>query len=325
MKNFKARALFFSIFICTSIQAAQSYQSIDVGFSWLSSIDVITNGDSPWLAVSSYQSNNIKIFDLNTQSCMRLFSGHTKAVNVLRVSREFSGHNDHVLISGSDDMTVKIWTIEESGTEACRQTLENNLSAVHSLEVFNGCIASGLKDGKIRIWNLATKKNDLTLEGHTDCVQSLLYLGNDILVSGSLDKTIRVWDVNTGQCIKILTGHTNRVFSLCRVDETRIASTSEDKTFIIWDIKSWSILDQQKPNEYNDLTKIAHVKDGVIICGYGADVSIYDCDAKKYIAHDKLVCIPGILALKVFDGKYFVGGVDSQSINIFEVNDQINH
>ena len=66
------------------------------------------------------------------------------------------------------------------------------------------CLASGSKDGSVRVWDLAAGGAALfVLEGHTDSVRALTAFadpatGETRLASGSLDKTVRVWDVSTG-------------------------------------------------------------------------------------------------------------------------------
>merc|ERR1712146_706851 len=47
-----------------------------------------------------------------------------------------------------------------------------------------------------KIWSLSTGQCLQTLQGHPDCVYSVIYLQDkDQLVSGSDDKTLKIWDV----------------------------------------------------------------------------------------------------------------------------------
>lgn len=54
----------------------------------------------------------------------------------------------------------------------------------------------------IHIWDVGTKTEVWTLEGHTDYIQSLVWNSDGtLLASASEDQTVRVWDVASGQSI----------------------------------------------------------------------------------------------------------------------------
>ena len=51
----------------------------------------------------------------------------------------------------------------------------------------------------MRVWDVATGAVVMTLEGHTDWVQSVSWSPDGMrLASGSDDKTVRVWDFMGG-------------------------------------------------------------------------------------------------------------------------------
>ncbi|GAA5986014.1 hypothetical protein JCM10908_006371 [Rhodotorula pacifica] len=58
-------------------------------------------------------------------------------------------------------------------------------------------LASGTKDGCVRMWDMRTGQAHRTLVGHTGPVTCLQF-DEYHLVSGSLDRTIRIWDLRTG-------------------------------------------------------------------------------------------------------------------------------
>ncbi|MEE6521935.1 hypothetical protein FKM82_020297, partial [Ascaphus truei] len=76
-------------------------------------------------------------------------------------------------------------------------------------------LATGLSNGRIKIWDVYTGKLLLNLMDHTEVVRDLTFApdGSLILVSASRDKTLRVWDLkDDGNMMKVLRGHPNWVY-----------------------------------------------------------------------------------------------------------------
>jgi ribosome assembly protein 4 len=75
-------------------------------------------------------------------------------------------------------------------------------------------LATSSKDGTIKIWNVRTQAQNLTLSGHTDSVESIKWSGDGFLYSASRDRTIKVWNVDRGILVRTLTGHGHRINTL---------------------------------------------------------------------------------------------------------------
>ena len=57
----------------------------------------------------------------------------------------------------------------------------------------------------MRLWDVITGKCLYTLQGHTNCVDSVAFSPDGAtLATGGNDETIKVWDVKTGKCLKTL-------------------------------------------------------------------------------------------------------------------------
>ncbi|MDE0084431.1 MAG: dockerin type I domain-containing protein [Candidatus Poribacteria bacterium] len=101
-------------------------------------------------------------------------------------------------------------------------------------------IASGGWDNTVRLWDIAARKEIVTLTGHTGPVYSVaLSYDGKMLASGSYDRTIRLWDVDTHTSIAILTEHKDAVSSLAfRRNGKILISGSYDHTIRLWDVET---------------------------------------------------------------------------------------
>ena len=98
-------------------------------------------------------------------------------------------------------------------------------------------IVSGSRDHTVKVWDVQTGKELLTLKGHNWDVFSVAFSPDGKRIAeGSLDHTVKVWDAHTGQQLLSLTGHIDIVFSVAfSPDSKRLASGSKDGTVKVWD------------------------------------------------------------------------------------------
>ena len=87
----------------------------------------------------------------------------------------------------------------------------------------------GFFDSTVELWDVATRTNIATLEGHTNDVNSVAFSPDGtLLASGSTDDTVKLWDVATRTNIATLEGHTRGVNSVAfSPDGTTLASGSD--------------------------------------------------------------------------------------------------
>jgi WD40 repeat protein/uncharacterized protein YjbI with pentapeptide repeats/Mrp family chromosome partitioning ATPase len=105
-------------------------------------------------------------------------------------------------------------------------------------------IATGASDKTARIWDAATGKTILSLEGHEASVRSVAFSPDgQRITTGSSDKTARIWDAATGKTILSLEGHEASVRSVAfSPDGQRVATGASDKTARIWDAASGKLI-----------------------------------------------------------------------------------
>ncbi|KAH6883913.1 hypothetical protein B0T10DRAFT_494029 [Thelonectria olida] len=96
-------------------------------------------------------------------------------------------------------------------------------------------MASASNDKTVRIWSVETGKCEQVLDGHIDCITSVVFSHDSKLVASASHKMVWIWSVETGECQQILEGHSSWVISaVFSHDSKLIASGSVDKTVRIW-------------------------------------------------------------------------------------------
>jgi len=99
-------------------------------------------------------------------------------------------------------------------------------------------LASGSRDGTIKIWNWKEKRELHTLPGHQYSVNSISFSPDGkLLASGSSDNTIKIWNVQEGGEPLTLSGHQDDVKSVSfSPDGELLASGSWDGKVILWSL-----------------------------------------------------------------------------------------
>ena len=152
-------------------------------------------------------------------------------------------------LTGSTDSAPAYWlapVVRAAVTpvDLFKQILTGHTGPVRAVAVSqDGARAvSGSDDGTVRVWNLATGRQDASLTGHTDWVRAVAVSQDGArAVSGSDDGTVRVWDLATGQEEAALTGHAGEVFSVALSPDGALAvSGGSDRTVRVWDLATGS-------------------------------------------------------------------------------------
>lgn len=202
------------------------------------------------IITGSYDST-IKIWDIQTQKCVRTLVGHTKGIRSLIFDNQ-------KLISCGLDTTIKVWNYH---TGQCISTYRGHEDAVVSVDFHDKTIVSGSADATVKVWHVDSR-TCYTLRGHNDWVNCVkIHPQSNTVFSASDDTTIKMWDLETHQCIKTFegeTGHVGQVQCVIPInykdsiigdhDEiheteitnypTHLISSSLDNTIKIWDVKT---------------------------------------------------------------------------------------
>ncbi|KAF8954203.1 ribosome assembly protein [Flammula alnicola] len=152
-----------------------------------------------------------------------------------------------LLISGSDDHTLFLWSLFPSSSPTSAGVLQQSITKPvarltgHQRQISHvvfspdgKLVASAAWDNSVRLWEGRTGKFVATLRGHVGAVYRLAWSADSrLLVSASKDSTLKIWDLKTYKIKNDLPGHTDEVYCVDFVAD-KVVSGGRDRTVKIW-------------------------------------------------------------------------------------------
>ena len=147
---------------------------------------------SKGLLVTGSLNKEIRVMNLEHLDDVIVLTGHRRGISALSFSEY-----EHVLATGSLDMTVKLW---HTTTYECLQTIEGLPAAVTKCLFLNkNCLASTNAAGHLSFHDClvgSKEKPSLVFEGHEEPVWGLVKYGEE-LITGGKDCNIIFWRDNS--------------------------------------------------------------------------------------------------------------------------------
>ncbi|GLU05930.1 hypothetical protein SLE2022_230030 [Rubroshorea leprosula] len=163
-----------------------------------------------YLASTDYD-GVVKLWDASTGQAVNQYVEHEKRA----WSVDFSQIYPTKLASGSDDCSVKLWSVNE---RSCLGTIRNvaNVCCVQFSAHSTHMLAFGSADYKTYCYDLRnTRVPWCVLTGHDKAVSYVKFLDSETIVTASTDNTLKLWDLNktnsgpSNACSLTFRGHTN--------------------------------------------------------------------------------------------------------------------
>lgn len=214
--------------------------------------------------------------------------------------------NVQTLVSGGLD-GIKFWDLRT------RRPLKELLryQTIYSVAVsYDGrFLASGDKDGMIKIWDFYTADLVKTIKAHRGGVNVVVFTPDgEKLITGSYDSFIKIWDVKTGDLLKTLAGHPSQVNGLAiNPDGVTLASAGFDG-IRIWNLNSGELVG--KFLGHSDwVQSLAFSPDGELLASGGFDRLVKVWKAGPVLQE------PVISNRNFFNRRYQAGKMPTPQIN----------
>jgi WD40 repeat protein len=259
-------------------------------------------------------------------------------------ARYAAGNIIHLLHQLSADLTgidlshLQIWQANLAGLTLHQANLSHaQIAKSVFAETFGGIssvafnpsgelLAACDTGGGVQIWQLATGKRILAIEGRTAWAWSVVFSPNGQLLVSCSDIGIRLWNIQANEHLQTFIGHTNTAYKVVFSPNSRIlASCSADTT-----IKLWQVGDQSGSSDPCLLTLEGHQDsvwsidfspDGQTIVSGASDHTLRLWNVSTGACERILQGHTGWVRSVAFspDGKFIVSGSTDCSIKLWDV------
>ncbi|WZZ62117.1 protein SPA1-RELATED 3-like isoform X1 [Brassica napus] len=179
----------------------------------------------------------VQIWDVGRSQLVTEMKEHKKRVWSINISSA----DPTLLASGSDDGTVKLWSINQGASIGTIKT-KANVCCVQFPSDSGRSLAFGSADHKVYYYDLRNPKIPLsTMVGHGKTVSYVKFVDSSTLVSSSTDNTLKLWDLSMSASgvnetpLHSFAGHTNlKNFVGLSVSDGYIATGSETNEVFVY-------------------------------------------------------------------------------------------
>ena len=167
----------------------------------------------PYKVINKHKNSVTKLFSIENKLNSFLISGSCDAdinlydINTFTLIRKLVGHNGTIytfdycinlnyLISGSEDLTIKIWNLDNfECIYTFEKTHQNDITSLNFISNFK-CLYSSSIDGTIIKWNFNDHKMIYSIKSENNPINTTLLMNDNILICGYENGKIKIIQLN---------------------------------------------------------------------------------------------------------------------------------
>ncbi|KAK5711480.1 ribosome assembly, partial [Elasticomyces elasticus] len=181
--------------------------------------------------VSGSGDSTARVWDCDTGTPKHTLKGHTSWVLAVSYSP-----NGAMIATGSMDNTVRLWDAKKG--QALGGPMRGHTKWItglawepyHMQQSGVPRLASASKDSTVRIWEVGSRRMEMSLTGHKGSVTCVRWGGTGKIYTASHDRTIKVWNATNGTLIQTLSAHAHRVNHLALSTDFVLRTAYHDHT-----------------------------------------------------------------------------------------------
>ncbi|XP_071966253.1 F-box/WD repeat-containing protein 2-like [Antedon mediterranea] len=227
-----------------------------------------------------------------------LLEGHTGIITAIYYA-------NGILVSGSYDLTVRIWNVNNN---ECKKVIQTHSCA--DIKFVGNQLVTASYNCTVGLWDMETGSNVRMYVGHTSAVFCVdLDVTAQIIVSGSGDCTIKVWSLNSNQCLKTFVCEDwvkNVIVERCKTNslyhrQGEVVILGAEWTTNV--IKIWSLSSDYAPQPVSlkshtgrDITMnkpYLKIDGNIVICAWDKCVNFWNFETLQMINSCELPCLLG--------------------------------
>ena len=262
------------------MQFAHLFIAIVVLFSFVSSgfaqdVTILDHGGSVQSVVFSPADNSIvasagghnaiKLWDLR-EDTVKTLRGHRDKVNSVVFSPD-----GRLLVSGSEDSTLKIWDISQWQNIETREPITIQMPfPVHTVVFHPNRQLLATSGRHAKLLNINNRTEIATLQ-HDNWVWTVAISrdGRYLATDDGDGTTIKIWDIQQEQITTLLEGHTADINFVKFSPEGRVLATSSwDGEVELWSVSNWELLGTL---HNNGVAAIDFTPDGKTLASAGSE------------------------------------------------------
>lgn len=282
---------------------------------WISSVAFAPNGK---MLASWDKGGTIRLFGLASGKELHALRHETEGTH----STVALSPNSNLLVSAGVDQKVRVWDVQTGrqveeknhGTTVLFATfgLDNKLlcsvgnqglvqewqkpfgerhwtmehkSWVHAVAFSSDkrfAVSGAVNDGRVRVWDLAKRKEVRSFGGHQDHVRALVFLDDKRVATAGHDKSVRIWEARTGKELNQFTGKWREVFTLVKTRDGKLIFGGQDSDIHFLDPDTGK-LERTLRHEGGWISLLALSRDGKRLASIGTanSLKLWDAEAGK--------------------------------------------